>query len=131
MSSITVVSSITETSAGTIKLSVQTSSSDMPAAVFVIEVLPASRDPLNVQYRLSHVAKLTDLVELPDAPDPELCYFRTDDIQCIFDTTEIAVDTLKLMKSDIDKLVLQYNQMNDPAVTGTTITISGTTESGL
>lgn len=131
MSSITITSDITETPAGVIKLAVQTSSEDMPAAVFVIEVLPKSRDPKNTNYRLSHVASLTELIELPAEEDPNQCYFRTDDIACLFDTTDIAVETLKIMRSDIDKLVLQYNQLNDPSISGTTVTISGTTESGL
>lgn len=129
MSSISIVSDITEDK-GVIKLSIKTSSDDMPAAVFVIEVLPTSRDPLAVPYRFSHICKMTDLVELPAEQDPDMCYFRTDDVEMLFDTTGIALETLKIIRSDINKLVEQYNALNDPEIVGTTVTISGYTESG-
>lgn len=130
MSSISITSNLTELPGGFYKLSIQTSSNDMPAAVFAIEVLPTSRDPLAVPYRFSHVCKLTDLLELPAEQDPNKSYFRTDDIEMILDTLDLATETNKIIRSDINQLVKTYNTMNDPEMTGTTITISGSTDSG-
>jgi hypothetical protein len=128
MSSINIESNLTTIEGGFYKLNVVTTSEDMPQAVFAIEVLPASRDPLAVPYRFSHVCKLTDLIELPEGQDPEYSYFRTNDIEMIFDTLNLALETNQLIRSDINKLVVAYNNMNDPEVTGTTITIGGYTE---
>lgn len=125
MSSITINSDLTQLPNGFYKLAITTSSEDMPAAVFAIEVLPTSRDPLAVPYRFSHVCRLTDLLELPAEPDPDKCYFRTDDIEMILDTLDIATKTNKIIRSDINELVKEYNTMNDPEITGTTVTISG------
>lgn len=113
MSSIAITSNITQLPTGAYKLAVQTSSNDMPAAVFAIEVLPTSRDPLAVPYRFSHVCKLTDLLEMPDVQDPEKAYFRTNDIEMILDTLDLAAETNKIIKSDVDQLVASYNFMND------------------
>ena len=129
MSSLSITSDITENK-GVIKLSIKTSSDDMPAAVFAIEVLPTSRDPMAVPYRFSHVCKMTDLTESPAEQDPDMSYFRTDDIEMLFDTVDIALETLNIIRNDINALVKQYNIMNDPEIIGTTITISGYTESG-
>ena len=125
MSSISITSDITQLPNNFFKLAIKTSSEDMPAAVFAIEVLPTSRDPLAVPYRFSHVCRLTDLLELPAEPDPDKCYFRTDDIEMILDTLDIATKTNKIIRSDINELVKEYNTMNDPEITGTTVTISG------
>ena len=118
MSSITINSDLTQLPNGFYKLAITTSSEDMPAAVFAIEVLPTSRDPLAVPYRFSHVCRLTDLLELPAEPDPDKCYFRTDDIEMILDTLDIATKTNKIIRSDINELVKEYNTMNDPEITG-------------
>lgn len=128
MSSITIESNITQIEGGFTKLAIKTTGDDMPSEVFVIEVLPASKDPLAVPYRFSHVCKLTDLMELPAEQDPEKCYFRTDDIEMIFDTVDIALRTNQILRSDINKLVVSYNNMNDPEMIGSTVTISGYTE---
>jgi len=130
MSSINIVSDIVQLPSGVIKLTFDTSSEDMPAAVFAIEVLPTSRDPLDVKYRFSHICSMQELIEWPSEEDPELSYFRTNSIEMIFDIVEMAIETQRLIKADINKLVLQYNQLNDPEITGTTITISGSTEGG-
>lgn len=128
MSSITIESTISPIEGGYTKLNVKTTGDDMPSEVFAIEVLPASRDACAVPYRFSHVCKLTDLTELPAEQDPEYCYFRTDDIEMIFDNVSIAVRTDEILRSDINKLVVSYNNMNDPEVIGSTITIGGYTE---
>ena len=130
MSEITVVADIAELKGTTVKLSIQTASDDMPAAVFAIECLPKSADPKNVNYRFSHVCNLSELVEFPDHEDPEMCYFRTNDIEMIFDTIAIATKVQQSIINDINTLVLLYNQMNDTEIKGTTITISGSTEGG-
>ena len=128
MSSITIESNITQIEGGFTKLAIKTTGDDMPSEVFAIEVLPASKDPMAVPYRFSHVCKLTDLMELPAEQDPEKCYFRTDDIEMIFDTVDIALRTNQILRSDINKLVVSYNNMNDPEMVGSTVTISGYTE---
>ena len=128
MSSITIESNITQIEGGFTKLAIKTTGDDMPSKVFAIEVLPASKDPMAVPYRFSHVCKLTDLMELPAEQDPEKCYFRTDDIEMIFDTVDIALRTNQILRSDINKLVVSYNNMNDPEMVGSTVTISGYTE---
>ena len=128
MSSITIESNITQIEGGFTKLAIKTAGDDMPSEVFAIEVLPASKDPMAVPYRFSHVCKLTDLMELPAEQDPEKCYFRTDDIEMIFDTVDIALRTNQILRSDINKLVVSYNNMNDPEMVGSTVTISGYTE---
>lgn len=128
MSAITIESNITQIEGGFTKLTVKTTGDAMPSEIFAIEVLPASKDPLAVPYRFSHVCKLTDLMELPAEQDPEKCYFRTDDIEMIFDTVDIALRTNQILRSDINKLVVSYNNMNDPEMVGSTVTISGYTE---
>ena len=131
MSDISIVTDIVELSGGAIKLAVQTSSDTMPAAVFAIEVLPKSRDPKNVNYRFSHVCNLTELVEFPDEEDPEMCYFRTNAIEMVFDTIAIASKVREALIEDINQLVLVYNQMSDLEIKGTTVTISGSPEPGV
>ena len=128
MSSITIESNITQIEGGFTKLAIKTTGDDMPSEVFAIEVLPASKDPMAVPYRFSHVCKLTDLMELPAEQDPDKCYFRTDDIEMIFDTVDIALRTQNILRSDINKLVVSYNNLNDPEMIGSTVTISGYTE---
>ena len=128
MSSITIESNITQIEGGFTKLAIKTTGDDMPSEVFAIEVLPASKDPMAVPYRFSHACKLTDLIELPAEQDPDKCYFRTDDIEMIFDTVDIALRTQNILRSDINKLVVSYNNMNDPEMIGSTVTISGYTE---
>lgn len=128
MSSITIESNITQIEGGFTKLAIKTTGDDMPSEVFAIEVLPVSKDPMAVPYRFSHVCKLTDLMELPAEQNPDKCYFRTDDIEMIFDTIDIALRTQNILRSDINKLVVSYNNMNDPEMIGSTVTISGYTE---
>ena len=94
-----------------VKLTAKTTGIDMPNEVFAIEVLPKSRDPRNVNYRFSHVCSLSELVEFPPEEDPEMCYFRTDDIEMLFDNINIALRTRDGLISDIHKLVDLYNAM--------------------
>ena len=112
MSSITEDISI-EQLAKNVKLTFKTTGVDMPNEVFVIEVLPKSRDPKNVNYRFSHVANLTELIELPPEEDPEMCYFRTSEITMLFDTTDIAIKTKNALHEDITELVTLYNQLQE------------------
>lgn len=130
MDSLTIESNITNLDSGACKLHIQTSSETMPAGVFAIEVLPKSRDPKNVNYRFSHVCSVSELVEFPPEEDPDMCYFRTDDIELVFDTITIAKLTESSILKDINKLVLLWNQVHDLEIQGTTITISGTDEEG-
>ena len=129
MASINIVNDIETTTKGTTKLSITTTGEDMPSAVFAIEVLPTSRDATCPKYRFSHICSMQELVEWPDEEDPDMCYFRTNDIEMLFDRAVDAISVLQAIKSDINQLVLQYNAVYDPELTGSTITISGTTES--
>ena len=125
MSEITVTTDIVELSHGAVKLCIQTAGVDMPSAVFAIEVLPKSRDPKNVNYRFSHVCSISELVEFPDEEDQEMCYFRTNDIEMIFDTVTLAIATRDSVLKDIQLLVKLYNEMDSAAVQGSTVTITG------
>lgn len=125
MSTITVTTDIVELSSGAVKLCVQTAGVDMPSAVFAIEVLPKSRDPKNTNYRFSHVCSISELVEFPDEEDPEMCYFRTNDIEMVFDVVTLATRTRDSILSDINHLVKLYNEMNSAAMASSTITITG------
>ena len=123
MSSITISSNITQLPKNCYKLSIQTTGNDMSPYVFAIEVLPTSRDPLAVPYRFSHVCKLSDYTELPIEQDPNQSYFRTNDIEMIFDTEELAKETYRIITKDITSLVEDYNESLLPEVAGSTITI--------
>ena len=130
MATINIVNSIELLQTGTTKLHVVTDSEDMPAAVFAIETLPKSKDKTCPVYRFSHICSMQELVEFPDEEDPDMCYFRTNDIEMLFDRAQDAVDVLREIKNDVNRLVIQYNAVNDPELSGSTITISGITESG-
>ena len=127
MASISIVESIEQLPKGPTKLSITTSSEDMPASVFAIEVLPTSRDKVCTKYRFSHICSMQELNEWPDTEDPDMCYFRTNEIEMIFDLASDAVRVLNAIRDDINGLVRQWNIVNDPEITGTTITIAGTT----
>ena len=127
MANITVAGDIDILSTGTTKLSVTTTSDDMPAAVFAIEVMPTSRDKTCSKYRFSHICSMQELVEFPDQEDPEMCYFRTDDIEMLFDRAQDAVNVLAAIRDDVNRLVTQYNIANDPPLLGSTVTVSGHT----
>ena len=127
MTSISIVESIEVLPKGPTKLSITTSSEDMPASVFAIEVLPTSRDKVCTKYRFSHICSIQELNEWPDQEDPEMCYFRTNEIEMLFDLASDAVRVLNAIRDDINDLTRQWNIVNDPEITGTTITIAGTT----
>jgi len=111
MAQVSIHYDIVALSSGAVKLSVKTVGIEMPSAVFAIEVLPKSRDPINVNYRFSHVCSISELVEFPAEEDPDMCYFRTDEIEMIFDTVSLAIRTRDSLKVDIQELVKLYNEM--------------------
>ena len=125
MSSVNIVTDITQLTGGAVKLSITTVGTDMPSEVFAIEVLPKSRDPKNVDYRFSHVCSLSELVEFPAEEDPESSYFRTDAIEMIFDVISLALKVRDSITADVNNLVAIYNQMNSVEVNGTTTTLTG------
>lgn len=128
MASISIINDISQTAKGTTKLSLKTVGNDMPSSVFAIEVLPTSRDATCAKYRFSHICSIQELNEWPDEEDPDLCYFRTDEIDMLFDRAADAINVLNAIKDDINQLLLQYNAVTDPELTGSTITITGNTE---
>ena len=125
MSSISLVSDITEVTGGAVKLSLKAVGTDMPSEVFAIEVLPKSRDPKNVDYRFSHVCSVSELVEFPAEEDPTYSYFRTDEIEMIFDIVSLAIKVRDGVMADINKLVKLYNELNAVVINGTTTTLTG------
>ena len=131
MSAINVVTDITELAGGAVKLSLTAVGEDMPSEVFAIEVLPKSRDPKNVDYRFSHVCSLSELIEFPSEETEDECYFRTAEIEMVFDVMTLALKVRDNILADVNNLVLLYNQMSDLEVQGTTVTISGSTEPGV
>lgn len=130
MSAVNIINEITELPGGAVKLGLKAVGEGMPSAVFAIEVLPKSRDPLDVNYRFSHVCSVSELVEFPAEEDPKHCYFRTDEIEMIFDTITLALKVRENVVNDVNNLVLLYNQLSDLEIQGTTITISGSTVPG-
>ena len=131
MSAINVVTDVTELSGGAVKLSLKAIGEGMPSEVFAIEVLPRSRDPENVNYRFSHVCSVSELVEFPAEETAEECYFRTDEIEMVFDVISLALKVRDSILADVNNLVLLYNQLSDVEIQGTTVTISGSTEPGV
>lgn len=110
MASINIDEDIKIMSNGVAKLSISTSSDDMPSFVFAIEVLPASRDKVCTKYRFSHICSVQELNEWPTEEDPDMCYFRTNEIEMLFDTINTALLVLNHVKYDIKKLVKLYNE---------------------
>lgn len=131
MSAINVITDVTELLDGAVKLSLKAVGEGMPSEVFAIEVLPKSRDPENVNYRFSHVCSVSELVEFPAEETAEECYFRTDEIEMVFDVITLALKVRDSILADVNNLVLLYNQLSDVEIHGTTITISGSTEFGV
>ena len=125
MSSVNIVSDITEIGGGAVKLSLTAVGTDMPSEVFAIEVLPKSRDPKNVDYRFSHVCSVSELVEFPAEEDPESSYFRTDEIEMVFDVISLALKVRDSILEDVNKLVAVYNQLQTVSIQGSTTTLTG------
>ena len=125
MSSVNIVSDITEIGGGAVKLSLTAIGTDMPSEVFAIEVLPKSRDPKKVDYRFSHVCSVSELVEFPAEEDPESSYFRTDEIEMVFDVISLALKVRDSILEDVNKLVAVYNQLQTVSVQGSTTTLTG------
>lgn len=120
--SITLSKTITETSAGTVKLALSCTASGMSPKVFAIEVLPSSADETAPIQRFSHICSPAEMEEFP-ADDPgENCYFRTDSIEMIFDTHKILDHVIANVESDIAKLVRELNALES----GTSVTTSRT-----
>ena len=115
MASINITYSISMTQKGTVRLQATTSSEDMTPAVFAIEVLPTSADPTNPQYRFSHVCSVSELVEFPDEASKtgDSVYFRTNDIEMVFDTAKIADMVRQGLSKDVQKLVKEYNKLQE------------------
>ena len=102
-----------KTDKGAVKLTITAAGTNITSAVFAIEVLPRSSDSLDPLYRFSHVCSPSELVEFPDYEPEDECYFRTDCIEMIFDTVDIAIRTNLVTLSDDakyeDKTMIDYS----------------------
>ena len=84
---------------------------DMTSKVFAIEVLPGSSDAVNPHYRFSHVCHPSELIELPEEETADYSYFRTDEIELIFDTPAPIEAVTAKITSDLRFLARQYNAL--------------------
>ena len=109
------------TAKGSIYVKVKTTSKSLPQKVFAIEVLPASKDKATKKYRLSHVCSPAELEEFPEDFDEESCYFRTDEIEMIFDTAKIAKLVIDQLRADVARLDTECTELYE-IITGGTIT---------
>lgn len=99
-------------------------SSEMTSKVFAIEVLPGSADPTCPHYRFSHVCHPSELLEFPAEETPDYSYFRTDEIEMIFDTpTPVEALTCRIA-SDLRYLVREYNELSELDDTESSMVIS-------
>lgn len=119
--SITLSHTVTATDEGTIKLNLNTTAVDISGKVFAIEVYPRSADLLAPLYRFSHICSPAELVEFPDEEAEDNCYFRTDSIEMIFDSSKIVERVLKHVSTDISFLVAEYKKLEASGVTDTIV----------
>jgi len=96
----------------------------MTSKVFAIEVLPGSADPTCPHYRFSHVCHPSELLEFPDQENPEYSYFRTDEIEMIFDIPNPVDAVTAKIESDLRYLVREYNELSDLDDTESSVVIS-------
>ena len=101
------------TDKGAVKLTITIVGNGITSCLFAIEVLPRTNLELNPIYRFSHVCSTSELVEFPDQEPGDNCYFRTDSITMIFDTALLAEKTLQCIEKDVDRLVKEYNVLNE------------------
>jgi len=117
--SITLSTQLYRTDSGTIKLVFSTVGLDISSKVFAIEVMPKSADTLAPSYRFSHVCSPAELIEFPEDEPQDNCYFRVNKVEMIFDTDKIIQSVMDNVKSDINRLVKEFNELNaaDPVTT--------------
>ena len=96
----------------------------MTSKVFAIEVLPGSADPTCPHYRFSHVCHPSELLEFPAEETPDYSYFRTDEIEMIFDTPTPVAALTERIASDLRYLVREYNGLSELDDTESTEVIS-------
>lgn len=126
MAELTLSIHFNKTNKGTTQLQVVATGDGITSSVFAIEQLPSSADPPEPIYRFSHVCSIAELVEFQDAPDPTSSYFRTNDITMIFDTAKYAQQVMECIQMDIDKLLQEYNIVQELPVDGSTVTLPST-----
>lgn len=115
--SISLVKAITITETGKAKLDIRAEGVNMTGKIFAIQVLPASADPENPEYMFSHVCTPMELYEFPENPqDSDLIYFRTDDIELLFDTVAMAERTLRVIMSRVEHLIFDMNALESTAI---------------
>lgn len=112
VATITISQETTTSSKGAVKIKIKAVGDNITSAVFAIEVLPRSADSLAPLYRFSHVCSPSELVEFPDYEPEDECYFRTDEIEMIFDTAKMADLTYHSIEKDVNTLVVEWNQLN-------------------
>ena len=113
---------ITTSRNGHTKLRLVVEADGISPKIFAIEILPRSADKLKPLYRFSHVCSPSEMVEFPDDIPGDNCYFRTEDIEMIFDTVALASAVLERVQHDIRILVNAYNEFSEESST-----VSGST----
>ena len=126
MAELTLSIHFSKTQKGTTQLQIVATGDGITSNVFAIEQLPTSADPPEPIYRFSHVCSVAELVEFPDDPSPESSYFRTNDITMIFDTARYAQQVMECIQMDVDKLLQEYNIVQELPVDGSTVTLPST-----
>jgi hypothetical protein len=97
---------------------------EMTSDVFAIEILPGSADPTCSHYRFSHVCHPSELLEFPTEETLDYSYFRTNEIEMIFDTpTPVECLTSRIV-ADLRHLMREYNEFSELDDTESTIVIS-------
>lgn len=111
--SISLTHSIATSGYGAVKLHLKTTGTGMPSEVFAIEVMPTSADPTARHLRFSHICSPSEFVTFPPAEDSSMTYFRTDDIELVFDTVNFIEPVMTNIRKDIRRLVDAYNELNN------------------
>lgn len=105
--------SVKITDRGTTSVTFRAVGDEMTSKVFAIEVLPGSADKSCPHYRFSHVCHPSELLEFPETELEDYSYFRTDEIEMIFDTPTPVEAVTARIASDMRYLVHEYNDLSD------------------
>lgn len=117
---ISLTHSITTSTYGAVKLHLRTEGTGISSEVFAIEAMPTSADSTARHYRFSHVCSPSELVNFPAMEDSSMQYFRTNDIELVFDTVNFIEPVMRNIRSDIRKLVDAFNELNKDTATEST-----------
>lgn len=109
--SISLNQTIKLTDRGTAQVTFKAEGSEITSKIFAIEVLPGSADKLSPHYRFSHVCHPSELLEMPESEMDEYSYFRTDEVEFIFDSPTPVDRVACSIRGDIAHLVNELNAL--------------------